>query len=267
MKFLQNIIAYVLVAVMIEGCVYGCNKITASFTDATEPLYTTTGSFRDSELHEYKTVTLGGREWMADNLMVTRFQDGSAITEAKSQEDWTSAFERREPAWTWIAFDPKEGQKYGRLYNWYAVTDPRGLAPEGWVVPDSTDWMDLVRSARLDATICMDDDTDLDGDYDAGVLQKPDVDWNNPDLFGVDTNGDGMSGFNAVPGGMIGTDGIPGSLEMETAWWGKDGLIMRIGNHSHGASHEAIAFYQEKNTPTGCYIRCVRSRGTSASLR
>lgn len=267
MKFIQNIIAYVLVAVMIEGCVYGCNKITSSITDASEPLYTATGSLRDAEENKYPTITIGGRDWMAANLQVTRFRNGSPIPEAKSQEEWKSAFDRGEPAWSWIAFDQSEGKNYGRLYNWYAVTDPRGLAPEGWTIPDSTDWMDLVSAAKLDATICITDDTDLDGDYDAGVLQQAGVDWDNPDSFGWDTNGNNMSGFSAVPGGMIGSDGIPGSLEMETSWWGKDGLILRIGNHSHGASHEAIAFYQQKNSPTGCYIRCVRDGATSVLIK
>lgn len=203
---------------------------------------------------------------MADNLQVTRFRDGTAIDQAKSEAEWKSAFDNRKPVWSWIGFDESAGKTYGRLYNWFAATDPRGLAPEGWAVPDSTDWMDLAHAAKLDGTICIDlDDTDLDGDYNAGILQKPNIDWKNPDLFGWDTSGNNMSGFNAIPGGLIGPGGIAGSLEMETAWWGNDGVILRIGNHSHGMSHEAIAFYQHKNSLTGCYIRAVRAKVASAS--
>ena len=261
MKIITNILAYVLVALVIEGIAYGCTSLVNRVNDPEGPLYTGTSAWNDAESNTYKTVTLGGREWMAGNLNVTRFRDGSAIREATTQEDWQAAFDRQEPVWAWITNDAAVGKTYGRIYNWYAVTDPRGLAPEGWSVPDSSDWMHLARSARLDGTICLYDegDTDIDGDFDARVLQLPDVDWTNPDLFGFDRSGNNQAGFNALPGGMIGVDGVAGSLEMETGWWGRDGLILRIGNHSHAGEHDAVAFYQHRNSLAGCYVRCVRT--------
>ena len=261
MKIITNILAYVLVALIIEGIAYGCTSLVNRVNDPKGPLYTATSSSKDSEGKTFRTVTLGSREWMAANLNVISFRDGSDIREATTQADWLAAFDRKEPVWAWITNDAAVGKTYGRIYNWYAITDPRGLAPTGWTIPDSSDWMHLARSARLAGTICLNDDgdTDVEGDFDARVLQLTDVEWTNPDLFGFDRSGTNLAGFNALPGGMIGVDGIAGSLEMETGWWGRDGLIMRIGNHSHAAEHDAVAFYQHRNTPAGCYVRCVRT--------
>jgi uncharacterized protein (TIGR02145 family) len=43
-------------------------------------------------------------------------------------------------AWCYYENDAKNGVKYGKLYNWYAVNDARGLAPAGWHVPTDYEW-------------------------------------------------------------------------------------------------------------------------------
>ena len=60
--------------------------------------------------------------------------------EAKTNEEWNQANENKQPAWCYYENDPKNGAKYGKLYNWYAVNDPRGLAPAGWHVPSDAEW-------------------------------------------------------------------------------------------------------------------------------
>jgi uncharacterized protein (TIGR02145 family) len=68
-----------------------------------------------------------------------RFRNGELIPEAKTKNEWETASEEGRPAFCYYNNDPTTAKKYGVLYNWYAVNDPRGLAPEGWRVPSYSD--------------------------------------------------------------------------------------------------------------------------------
>lgn len=85
---------------------------------------------------------------MAQNLNEPHFKNGDPITEAKSAEDWKKAGNSRKPAWCYYNNDPKNAKKLGKLYNWYAVHDPRGLAPEGWRLPTDHDWLALMNELK-----------------------------------------------------------------------------------------------------------------------
>lgn len=87
-----------------------------------------------------KSVTIGTQVWMKENLNVSTFRNGDPIPEAKTAEEWKAAGEAKQPAWCYYDNDPKNGAKYGKLYNWYAVNDPRGIAPVGWHVPNNSEW-------------------------------------------------------------------------------------------------------------------------------
>lgn len=103
-------------------------------------------SLTDIDSNEYKTIKYGMQEWTSVNLNVTRFRNGDTITEAKTPQEWLSAGSLGKPAWCHFNNDPENGRKYGKLYNWYAVNDPRGLAPEGWHIPVNADWGTLVKN-------------------------------------------------------------------------------------------------------------------------
>jgi len=81
------------------------------------------------------TVNIGTQTWMAKNLNVSIFANGDPIPEVKTNEEWKKAAEEKKPAWCYYENDPANGAIYGKLYNWYAVSDPRGLAPKGWHIP------------------------------------------------------------------------------------------------------------------------------------
>jgi uncharacterized protein (TIGR02145 family) len=83
----------------------------------------------------YKTVKIGNQTWMAENLNVSTFRNGDPIPQAKTNKEWELAGKNKTPAWCYYENDPKNGEKYGKLYNWYAISDYRGLAPEGWHIP------------------------------------------------------------------------------------------------------------------------------------
>lgn len=85
------------------------------------------------------SLAIGKQLWMSENLDVDRYRNGDPILEARSVEEWNDAIAKQEGAW--CRYDNDEHN--GRLYNWFAVADPRGLAPEGWHVPSDAEWNEL----------------------------------------------------------------------------------------------------------------------------
>lgn len=85
-------------------------------------------------------VKIGKQIWMSKNLDVSTFRNGEPIPQAKTEEEWVNAGENEQPAWCYYDNDPENGKKYGKLYNWYAVNDARGLAPVGYRIPTDADW-------------------------------------------------------------------------------------------------------------------------------
>lgn len=107
---------------------------------------TTTQKDSIEKTKKYRSVTIGSQEWMAENLSVSTFRNGDTIPEARTSKEWLSAYKSESPAWCYYNNDPKNDEKYGRLYNWYAVNDPRGLAPSGWHIPTDAEWQMLTTS-------------------------------------------------------------------------------------------------------------------------
>jgi hypothetical protein len=93
-------------------------------------------------------VNTGNQIWSSENLYVNKFRNGDSIPEVKNKDDWDSAIYNEEPAWCYYNFNSENGKKYGKLYNWYAVNDPRGLAPIGWRLPTIDEWRELINCLR-----------------------------------------------------------------------------------------------------------------------
>src|SRR5690606_12148353 len=79
---------------------------------------------------EIPSVKIGTQVWSSKNLDVTHFRNGDPIFEANTFEKWEQANIEGRPAWCYYENDPKNGELYGKLYNYWAVSDKRGLAPE-----------------------------------------------------------------------------------------------------------------------------------------
>lgn len=89
---------------------------------------------------EYKTVKIGSQIWMAENLNVSCYKNGDRIPQVKDPQKWSGL---TEGAWCYYQNNTNNEKVYGKLYNWYAVNDPRGLAPDGWHVPSDFEWQKL----------------------------------------------------------------------------------------------------------------------------
>ncbi|WP_338225600.1 fibrobacter succinogenes major paralogous domain-containing protein [Algoriphagus confluentis] len=129
-------------------------------------------------------VIIGHQLWMGENLNVHTFRNGDSIPQARSYQEWAQAARKRQPAWCYFENKEENGVSYGKLYNYFAVSDPRGLAPEGWRIPSQADWLDLMVS--------------LGGKDLVGKFLKQEFGWNEQG------NGTNSSGFSALPGGISG---------------------------------------------------------------
>ena len=81
---------------------------------------------------------------MLNNLNVTQFQNGDLIAEAKTKKEWNDASKKKIPVFCHYKNSLEFSEKHGKLYNWYALNDPRGLAPMGWVLPTKLDFDNLI---------------------------------------------------------------------------------------------------------------------------
>jgi len=193
---------------------------------------------KDVDGFEYKIVRVSGQTWMAQNLNVTRFRNGDPITEANTPEEWQRADRERTPAWCYYENDPTYGPVYGKLYNWYAVTDSRGLAPAKWRVPNAEEWMRMINF--------------LGKKEKAGDLLKDVSGWKDGG------NGINKTGFKAIPGGNRSDNGNFQGIGSFGYWW---------SSQEH-ASETAEGFdmgykYKEINKfafrkGNGFSVRCVR---------
>lgn len=89
------------------------------------------------------TTTIGAQTWSM-NLNATSFKNGEPIPKAQSNAEWEAAVKNKQPAWCYHKNDPSTAEKHGLLYNWFAVNDARGIAPEGWRVASKQDWETLL---------------------------------------------------------------------------------------------------------------------------
>jgi uncharacterized protein (TIGR02145 family) len=151
-------------------------------------------------------IRIGKQVWMLKNLNTDKFRNGDLIPEAKTKEEWVFANENMQPAWCYYDNNPANGKKYGKLYNWYAVNDSRGLAPIGWHIPSDEEWTTLVKNV---------------GDQ-TGLKMKSQSGWNafkeNGDKMSSG-NGTNSSGFLGLPGGFRVMNGIFAKLGDYGSWW------------------------------------------------
>ena len=188
-----------------------------------------------------QSVTIGKQVWMSKNLDVSTFRNGDPIPEAKTEDEWRSAGENKQPSWCYYKSKPLNGMKYGKLYNWYAVNDPRGLAQEGWHIPTEAEWKVLVDY--------------LGGESVAGGKMKSvgTKYWKGPNIGA--TNESGFSGF---PGGSCNEHGSFYRVDDIGIWWSasafSDTEVWSLYLY-HDSSEIGIYNYLKE---AGRSVRCLR---------
>ncbi len=166
-------------AININGTYYG-NQV--SFLTDTTDTGQGSNTVTDIDGNIYHTVTIGTQVWMIENLKVTRYQNGDTIIHASDSASWENL--GLTGGFCYYDNDTTLANTYGNLYNWFAVHDRRGVAPEGWRVPTDADWTVL---------------TDYLGGLEiaGGKLKENGTShWQSPNSGATNE-----TGFRALPGG------------------------------------------------------------------
>lgn len=153
----------------------------------------------DIEGNVYNVVSIGNQKWMKENLKVRKYRNGDTIPGNLSGPVWfadtlgaTAVYENNNQNLT----------KYGQLYNWYAVRDPRGLCPSGWHVPTDSDWKLMEESLGMLFADLNNSNQRGAAQNIGGKLKSTSSLWNPPN-----TGGTNNSGFAAEPGGIRNENG------------------------------------------------------------
>ena len=183
-------------------------------------------------------VRFGDQVWTSKNLNVSTYRNGDKIPQVQDKKAWVNL---KTGAWCYYENKAENGTKYGKLYNWYAVNDKRGLAPKGYHIPSDAEWTKL---------------TDyLGGEYIAPAKMKSTYGWYE------DGNGINESGFEALPGGgraeklghfyNIGAFGY---------WWSSSDCIYGFAwfrNLSFNKRDGIISNFKFKEA--GISVRCIKN--------
>ncbi len=184
---------------------------------------------------ELETIQIGYQTWMQKNLDEERFRNGDVIPEVTNWEEWMRAGENEKPAWCYFDNDSILGQKHGKLYNWYAVMDPRGLSPVGFHVPNKDEWEILFKTFE-DATL-------TDG-----------ID------FWLDDVQNDHKGFRAIPsGGRFHEAAVEFFyyLNIEAWWWTTSDMDKNVAYCvNYDVKYDVLIFDYYKDV--GISVRCIK---------
>ena len=151
---------------------------------------------------KYSSIKIGTQSWMTKNLEVSRYRNGDRIPQVKGPAEWAAL---TTGAWCWNNNDSATGAIYGKLYNWYAVNDPRGLAPTGWHVPSDAEWDTLSTYLGKNAGGKL---------KDTGTIEAGTGLWYAPN-----TGATNKTGFTGLPGGLRNSNGTFFSIGNLAYWW------------------------------------------------
>lgn len=171
----------------------------------------TYGSMTDQDGNVYKTIIIGSQEWMAENLKVAHYRNGNLIPIVTPNSTWNNL---TSGASCWQNNDSATYHcPYGKLYNWYAVTDSRQVCPTGWHVPTDAEFNTLIgfldSEANLTCTSC------VQSAVAGAQMKSPGTSyWFTPNVAA-----NNESGFSALGAPTRDTNGNFGIMGIGTGLW------------------------------------------------
>lgn len=209
----------------------------------------------------YPSVQIGGQCWFTENLRTAYFANGDDVPGGLNDSDWNvssgggSSVYGEDPGCYDYSPDlnacdsAQTLEAFGRLYNWYAVNDERGLCPNNWHVPSDLEWMELEMTLGMSEIEAM--STGNRG-TDQGLQMKSTMGWSNGG------NGTNSSGFSGLPGGRRDVSGFFFNAGFYGYWWtaSSNGSLAW---YRHLDSTSENVTRDENNLNTGYSVRCIRN--------
>ena len=194
------------------------------------------GTVTDIDGNVYQTVTIGTQVWMAENLKVTHYRNGDSIPNVPGGLAWDALVEG-----AYCNFDNSLDTVavYGRLYNWYAVNDPRNIAPEGWHVPSHSEWQTLVWS--------------FDANAGGQLKEAGTTHWVSPNKGATNE-----SGFTALPAGMCGYQGHYIGMPQETWFWSSSEYNTSRARELELTAYDSLYSLSDLGKYSGLSVRCIK---------
>jgi uncharacterized protein (TIGR02145 family) len=195
-----------------------------------------------------KFVKIGSAKWTTRNLDVARYKNGDLIPQVQDPAKWACL---KTGAWCYYNNDPKNGKLYGKLYNWYAVNDPRGLAPKGFHIPSRDELFALIDhlggayDGPADGWIIAAGKMKATGTIEAGTGL-----WYAPN-----TGATNSSGFTAIPAGLV-SNGFVG-IGAAGYWWTK-GDYAEFGDYFSLFYFEDRIYFNYFEKYVGCSVRLIK---------
>lgn len=189
---------------------------------------------------DLEQIQIGSQIWTAKNLNVDYFRNGEFIPNVQENVFWAQL---NTASGCWWQNNQSYGVQYGKLYNWFALSDPRGLAPEGWHIPTEAEWNTLI--------------TYLGGGSIAGgkIKEAGNSHWEAPN-----TGADNSSGFTALPGSSRVDDftgEFPYTIGELGMWWSSTEASNK-GKFFYVTKDNADLFNGLANKQGGYSVRCVK---------
>lgn len=239
-----------------KGTAYGTEK---SFTTATKTLSIPTpvlGTAIDQESKSFKTVVIGNQTWMAENLNVIHYNDGTEIPNIKTDSVWnkltTGAYCNYNNDSTAIS--------NGNLYNWYAVNTGK-ICPTGWHVPDSKEWLTLVNYLIKNGYNYNSETTENNIAKSLASTSK----WDSSSIAGCIGNNPSInntSGFNALPSSFRNSKGslVGNYASWWTATWFEPDNALRANLSYNKSSFYDCEVCSYEYRWDGLSVRCVKDK-------
>ncbi len=182
------------------------------------------------------SVTIGTQVWSLQNLAVSMYRNGDSIPQVADPTAWKNL---TTGAWCYNNNDTSVGRVYGKLYNWFAVNDSRGLAPQGWHVPTDAEWTTLV--------------TFLGGEAVAGSTMKTITGWNPPNAGATNS-----SGFTGLAAGYRYDNGSYVVAGNDAVWWTSTELTADVAWLYELSYFNTKAFRSKFYKKSGYSVRLVK---------
>lgn len=183
-----------------------------------------------------ENVTIGTQVWLSKNLDVVTYRNGDTIPQVTDPNAWKNL---TTGAWCWYDNNPINGSTYGRLYNWYAVIDPRGLAPSGYHIPTDAEWTTLTNY--------------LGGESVAGGKMKSTTIWPNPN-----TGATNSSGFTGLPGGYRNIIETFNQIGLAGQWWSLTEYDKGLAWYRYLSYNNGSIVKEYAPKPDGYSVRCIK---------